>query len=520
MKKKFNITGVCNPAFHYMVDNRAKLDKITLMVESGDYFTINRPRQYGKTTTLHFLQNHFENSKDYVCLKLSFEDVDDKWQVSDSVFAEMFAIRIGQELALVDENLHTFWQNLNFKVTDFNTLSMAISLLIRHAQKRVILLIDEVDASSNYESFLKFLAMLRNKYLERFRRNSETFHSVILAGVHDIKALKMKLRKPDEQQYNSPWNIAADFKIDMSFSPSEIAPMLTEYCKAENVTMNVSVISEKLYYYTSGYPFLVSKLCKIIAEDILPNKTDKSWNLDDIEDAVKFLLKENNTNFDSLIKNLENNDDLYELVYRVIIDGDIIPFSPHEPLVHLGYLYGIFKENGQIKIHNRLYEQLIYSYMTVKTMVTLKSKFDLGNHFTLENNALDMPAILLKFQQFMKEEFDEKDKTFLERHGRLVFLSYFAPILNGKGYTFKEVQTSEEKRLDIVTTYFQHKYIVELKRWYGEESHKKGVAQLTDYLEIHGVNTGFLVIFEYNKVKSWRKEWIDNKGKRIFAVWV
>jgi hypothetical protein len=115
-----------------------------------------------------------------------------------------------------------------------------------------------------------------------------------------------------------------------------------------------------------------------------------------------------------IFKNLENNQDLYDLVYRLIVDGDSVPFNIHEPLVFRGSMYGIFKQNGQIKIHNRLYEQVLYSYMTAKTMVELKDKFNLGNHFTLEDNALDMPAVLLKFQQFMKEEFNKKDKTFLE----------------------------------------------------------------------------------------------------------
>ena len=187
------------------------------------------------------------------------------------------------------------------------------------------------------------------------------------------------------------------------------------------------------------------------------------------------------------------------MVYRVIIEGDIIPFNPDAPLILRGVMYGIFKENGQVKIHNRLYEQRLYNYMTTKTMLELKPPYDFGNQFTLENNALDMPSVLLKFQQFMKEEYNEKDKSFLERNGRLVFLSFFAPILNGKGYTFKEVQTSEEKRLDIVTTYFQHKYIIELKRWYGEDYHKKGITQLTDYLTIHGVDLGYLILL-YSKM--------------------
>ena len=66
----------------------------------------------------------------------------------------------------------------------------------------------------------------------------------------------------------------------------------------------------------------------------------------------------------------------------------------------------------------------------------------------------------------------------------------------------------------------EHKYIIELKRWYGEVYHEKGTKQLCDYLDIQGEKTGFLVIFEHNKAKSGRKEWIERNGKRIFAVWV
>lgn len=34
---------------------------------------------------------------------------------------------------------------------------------------------------------------------------------------------------PFRHQYNSPWNIAAQFTIDMSFSPCQIEAMLDEY---------------------------------------------------------------------------------------------------------------------------------------------------------------------------------------------------------------------------------------------------------------------------------------------------
>ena len=50
--KEFNTTGPCVPSKHYMVDISQKVREIERLVDAGKYFTINRARQYGKTTTL------------------------------------------------------------------------------------------------------------------------------------------------------------------------------------------------------------------------------------------------------------------------------------------------------------------------------------------------------------------------------------------------------------------------------------------------------------------------------------
>ena len=68
---KFNVTGICVPNRHYMVDISPKIEKIFPMVEDGFYFTINRGRQYGKTTTLDRLEKCLPD--DYICASISFQ---------------------------------------------------------------------------------------------------------------------------------------------------------------------------------------------------------------------------------------------------------------------------------------------------------------------------------------------------------------------------------------------------------------------------------------------------------------
>ena len=107
-------------------------------------------------------------------------------------------------------------------------------------------------------------------------------------------------------------------------------------------------------------------------------------------------------------------------------------------------------------------------------------------------------------------------------NGRLLFLAFIRPIINGRGFDFKEVQVSEEKRLDIVITFDNIKYIIELKIWRGEVYHQEGIRQLCDYLDRQHQTAGYLLIYDLRKEsgQTGETEIIENDGKKIFAAWV
>jgi hypothetical protein len=139
-----------------------------------------------------------------------------------------------------------------------------------------------------------------------------------------------------------------------------------------------------------------------------------------------------------------------------------------------------------------------------------------------KDGVLNIEKVLRKFQEFMKEKASAKDTDFLERNGRLLFLAFIRPIINGIGFDFKEARISEEKRLDVVITFQDKKHIIELKIWRGESYHQEGILQLCDYLDRENQTRGYLVIFDLRKqsarVGAWEK--IETRGKEIFAAWV
>jgi hypothetical protein len=526
MQKEFNDTGLCIPKRHYMVDNSDKLNQMIALVEKGKYFTINRPRQFGKTTTLSLLAKQLNQRDDCVALKISFEEIDSDTHQHQESFITEFLIMIARRLNFLGfVHVSQLIEEQGPSMTNLPGLSRLLTSIVETMPtKSWVLMIDEVDKSSNNQLFLDFLGMLRNKYLTR-DDGEETFQSVILAGVHDIKTLKRKIRPDEASSYNSPWNIATDFQVDLSFAPNEIETMLQDYSLDKPIQLDIPTFAKKLHYYTAGYPYLVSKLCKLIDEEILPNRLENNWFIEDVETAFKMIVDEGYTTtlFDSLVKNLENNQELYELIFHLVINGKSFNFTIADPVINLAHLYGILKssDTGYCQIHNRIFEQRIYAYMLSKSMRTQYGEINgFGGPEYLTADGLDVQLILQRFQAFMQEHYSQSDQKFLEREGRLLFLAFLKPILNGRGFEFKEPVVADERRMDIVITYQDKRYVIELKRWYGEKYHQAGLQQLNDYLDIYSLKKGYLLIYDFNKGKSYKEELIQFQDKAIFAVWV
>jgi hypothetical protein len=171
------------------------------------------------------------------------------------------------------------------------------------------------------------------------------------------------------------------------------------------------------------------------------------------------LVRESNTNFDSLVKNLEHNLELYDLVCEAVVNNENFPFSIHDPLVQLGVVYGIFDPQKGFAIHNLVYSEVIINYMASK-MARRQSteKIDACISYRLPDNGLNMELVLTKFQQFMQEQYSRHDRDFLERQGRLS----------------RPATTSG----------------------------------------------GYLLIFDHAETKSWRSEWVTVQKKQVLVVWV
>ena len=90
--KEFNTTATCIPSKHYMVDITERVMQIKKMIDKGKYFTINRARQYGKTTTIATLAKLLQS--EYTVISTSFEGIGDSGFEDEETFVKAFCRKL------------------------------------------------------------------------------------------------------------------------------------------------------------------------------------------------------------------------------------------------------------------------------------------------------------------------------------------------------------------------------------------------------------------------------------------
>ena len=496
-----------------MVDLSERVSEIKKLVDSGKYFTINRARQYGKTTTIDALCRILQDQ--YLVISLDFQDIEDGSFINGGEFSKAFA-RILLDASEFDdlalpENIKEKLQFLNERKTTevkMDDLFRVFRNWFKEAARQIVLIIDEVDTATNNQVFLDFLAQLRSLYLKREKNpRVKTFQSVILAGVTDVKHLKNKIRDEDQHKVNSPWNIAADFDIDMSLSASGTRGMLDEYEADHHTGMDTAEIAKEIREYTNGYPYLVSRICQLLDEQVSYRLgVSDTWTKTGLDEAIKLLLAENNTLFQSLTKNLNNYPELKAAIRSILMEGTKISYNAQQDEIVQMQMYGLIRnDHNTVRVANRIFEMMLYNLFL--TEEELKNNIftragDLAKNQFVTDGKLNMRLIMERFIATYTEVCGPLTERFKEKDGREQFLLYLKPIINGTGNYYIEAQTRDQTRTDVIVDYLGQQYIIELKIWRGPRYNAEGEKQISEYLDYFGLTIGYMLSFNFNKNKK------------------
>jgi hypothetical protein len=490
-KRMFEDAGLVDPRSAYHVDLErvvnTKNQDLKTMVDQGRYFSIFAPRQSGKTTFFKGFCRRLEKNPLYVPILLSFQDYKNlSVQRFYQMIQKSFCRQLINRLDIVE------CPQLDAIKSYFDTPALSDHIFFRELfdelnrivkQKKIVIFIDEFDGIPRDE-LENFLTTLRELYQEYKESEDKALYSVGLVGIRNITKLIVG--------GVSPFNIADQVKLP-PFSLKNVRDLYAQYTEETHQPFTDEAV-KRVYMETAGQPWLVNRLGTILTVEIKPETTEPI-TADDVESAIKRLLRERNSHFDNL---LEKARMYKESFVTVIFNG--IEYNPDDEDQSWLEQFGLIKEeNEKVETANTIYKRRFLKAFFQESGAFADTS--LKSYFT-QHGLLDMESILSDFEEYIMQigvnAFYAGKKPY-EKTGQYLLTAWLYQFVEGgKGDLRFETPTGLG-RMDILLTYGSRKYIIETKinRSNIHKTLEKAIDQLCEkYLLTEQSDEGCIVVFD------------------------
>ena len=517
-KLAFNVAGPCVPGDHYMLDPlRGIGGELMDLIDGKSYFVIHAARQSGKTTLLKELVRRINARGEYYALYCSLEAIQELREPSIGIpgIVNKIAGRVENQ-GLPDG----FAKNADY--SDFSgVLNRALTNYCRMIDKPLVIFFDEADCLSN-GTLITFLRQLREGYIDR--GDTPFVHSVALVGMRNIRDYRAHIR-PESATLgsSSPFNIMTESLNLRNFTQAEVAELYAQHTAETGQTFDPQAV-EHVFEQTQGQPWLVNAIARECVEKITKKDYSIPVTRDMAEQAIRNLIFNWGTHFDSLMERLKEQR-VRNVIVPLILGEDVASRRSDD------YLYtrdlGLIREiDGRVEPGNPLYAELIIRTLNwdAQRLIESEHKEYIIPRY-LKDGKIDVDYLIKDFQEYWREnseiwkgryqnDFYEYD----EAAAHLVMQAFLQRVVNGGGQVLREMALGK-KRADLCLVYGEQKYPIELKILQNERSRAESIAQILSYMDKVGSNTGWLVIFDQNTEKSWDEKIYINKetanGKEI-----
>jgi len=516
-KRYFEKSGVVDPNASYYVplENVTNMDNqdIKTMVDLGRYFSIFAPRQSGKTTFFKEFCRRLEKDRTYVPILLSFQDYKSlQTQRFYSLIQKSFYRQLINRLTLVEcprlDVIKSFIETCTISDhISFRELFEELNRIVE--QKKIVIFIDEFDGIPR-DDLENFLTTLRELYQEYKGREDKALYSIGLVGIRNITKLIVG--------GVSPFNIADQVSLP-SFSLQNIHDLYAQFTEETNQSFTELAV-EKIFEETAGQPWLVNRLGTILTVNIRPETTEPITE-EDVEKAIKLLLKERNSHFDNLLEKAKCHKEAF---VEIIFDG--VGYNPDDEDQSWLEQYGLINEkNEKARVANVIYKRRFLKAFFRESDASADISY--RGYYTADG-FLDMSAIISDFEEYIIQigvnAFYANRKPY-EKTGQFLLTAWLYQFVEGdKGALRYELPTGLG-RMDIFLTYRGRKYIIETKinRSNIDKTIDRAVEQICGkYLLTEMVEEGYVVVFDVKtnvgEVRAPQSRTLEGKEVLIFGI--
>ncbi len=466
--KHFNTSGPINQQNHYFIDPLSRMDmnKIQFLIDNQKWFALHAPRQTGKTTYLRALMDFLNKEGKYKALYTNIENAQAaRANVRKGMGAILNSLAKDSFNGLKDSFLEDNWKAVLEENEEFSALERLLSLWCQQSEKPVVLFIDEVDALVG-DTLISLLRQLRSGYPDRPRLFPQ---SIILCGVRDVRDYRIHSNIDNAIiTGGSAFNIKSESLRMGNFSLQEIETLYLQHTTETGQLFNKDIFP-LVWELTEGQPWLVNALAFEACFRMKEGKErGNALTVEMFNQAKENLILRRDSHLDQLSDKLKE-----ERVRRVI--GPILAGSQEAEKIFTDDLdytvdLGLVTKDRQIRIANRIYQEVIPREITYSTQLTIHQE---SSWYLKENGALDMEILLTAFQEFFRKNFDSWVDGFdyVEAGPQLLLQAFLQRIVNGGGRVEREYGLGRQ-RTDIMV---QWRYgnsevqeaVIELKLLYG-----------------------------------------------------
>ncbi|MDR1594976.1 MAG: AAA-like domain-containing protein, partial [Prevotellaceae bacterium] len=496
--REFNTAGPCNSIEHYMIEAATRLQGVEQLIDSKKYFVIHAARQNGKTTYLQDLAKRLNAGGKYYALYCSLEKAQNVVEPERGI-STIFDSLI---LSLQKTSSIPFTYDKSYEQDKKNRplvlLTLFLMNFVKTLDKPLVILFDEVDSLID-GTLISFLRQLRDGYNDR--SITPFVHSVALVGMRNIRDYKAKIR-PDSETLGSasPFNIITKSLTLQNFTKEEIVRLYNQHTDETGQVFEDDAI-ELVWEQTQGQPWLVNAIANEVIAEILQSDYTKPVTTKLVRQAIQNIILTRPTHIDSLLERL--NEDRVRSVIEPMITGKEFLDRESDDFLYTREL-GLIRvdDDAQIKPANPIYAEVIIRKLSSKAQVKLQNSqypYQIPRYLK-QDGTIDVDYLMRDFQKFwqLNNGVWLDMCNYPEAGPLLVMMAFLQRVVNGGGDIIRDMATGNG-RLDLLMTYKDQKYPIELKIRYGRKYVEEGLNQTVGYMDLHCCNEGWIVVFDRRK---------------------
>ncbi|MGE5343567.1 MAG: AAA-like domain-containing protein [Candidatus Omnitrophota bacterium] len=510
MSRFFNTAGAIRRDDHYYIEplERFDLDEMLRLIDQKKYFVLHAPRQTGKTTYLRALMEYLNKQGKYTCLLINVEAAQAaRENVKEGIRAILNRLAknafdfLNDSFFVKKDN----WIQILNNSGEFSALQDALTLWCKKSKKPIVLFVDEIDSMVG-DTLISVLRQLRSGYENRPALFPQ---SIILCGIRDVRDYRIHSDKEKTViTGGSAFNVKAKSLKLGNFTLQEIEKLYRQHTEETGQIFNNEVFP-LVWELTEGQPWLVNALAYEACFEMKEGQDrNNEITVGMIEQAKENLILRRETHLDQLSDKLKE-----ERVRRVIEpilvgspEGETIPTDDIDYVIDLG----LVKREGEIRISNRIYQEVIPRELTYSTQLTLHQE---KAWYVDPDGRLNMDKLLTAFQEYFRRSFEHWVGGFDYREAgpQLLLQAFLQRIVNGGGHVEREYGLGRQ-RTDILVQWpykgGSQEAVIELKLRYGdlETTIEKGLEQTFEYMDKCGTREGYLLIFNRSPQVTWEEK--------------